>query len=245
MAETASGEHFYDKEFIAADWRAGHSEAYITFTDFQAQASCKRSFNRGGFCASPIMLSKWTATAGAWSTPIEISGHSALCVGGETFSNKQANADACNFDQGSFPVVMPDGSVYVVFNNFNTLTLVDQQLGVHVSADLATVGAPVRVGFDDESHAALCDFGRGPEQCVDSLNIRSQDFPDHRAVRHRRLRKLRRRSDVVGSDRHRNGPHADGNGHLQPAVGRDHRTEREGRGQHVPGEHRLARRRCG
>jgi hypothetical protein len=177
VAETASGEHFYDKEFIAADWRAGHSEVYITFTDFQAQASCKRSFNRGGFCASPIMLSKWTATAGAWSTPIEISGHSALCVGGETFSNKQANADACNFDQGSFPVVMPDGSVYVVFNNFNTPTLVDQQLGVHVSADLTTVGAPVRVGFDDESHAALCDFGRGPEQCVDSLNIRSQDFP--------------------------------------------------------------------
>jgi hypothetical protein len=33
------------------------------------------------------------------------------------------------------------------------------------------------VGLDDESKAALCDFGRGPEQCVDSLNIRSDDFP--------------------------------------------------------------------
>jgi hypothetical protein len=176
VAETASGEHFFDKEFIAADWRGGHTEVYITFTDFQASANCKRSFNRGGFCASPIMLSKWTGSA--WTTPIEISGHSStLCVGGATFSNKQANGDACNFDQGSFPVVLPDGSVYVVFNNFNTPTLVDQQLGVHVSADLTTVGAPVRVGLDDESHAALCDFGRGPEQCVDSLNIRSQDFP--------------------------------------------------------------------
>lgn len=175
VTETASGEHFFDKEFIAADWRAGHTEVYITFTDFQASPSCKRSFNRGGFCASPIMLSKWNGSA--WSTPIEISGHSSMCVGGDTFSNKQANADACNFDQGSFPVVLPDGSVYVVFSNFNTPTLVNQQLGVHVSADLTGVGAPVRVGFDDESKAALCDFGRGPEQCLDSLNVRSDDFP--------------------------------------------------------------------
>jgi hypothetical protein len=175
VAETASGANFFDKEFITADWRPSHTEAYITFTDFQASSSCKRSFNRGAFCASPIMLSKWTGSA--WTTPIEISGHSSICVGGSTFSNKQANSDACNFDQGSFPVVLPDGSVYVVFSNFNTPTFVDQQLGVHVSADLATVGAPVRVGLDDESKAALCDFGRGPEQCVDSLNIRSDDFP--------------------------------------------------------------------
>ena len=96
---------------------------------------------------------------------------------GSTFSNKQANADACNFDQGSFPVVLKDGSVYVVFSNFNTPTLVNQQLGVHVSADLTSIGAPVRVGFDDESKVALCNFGRGPEQCVDSLNIRNDDFP--------------------------------------------------------------------
>jgi hypothetical protein len=180
VAETASGADFFDKEFIAADWRDGQTSVYITFTDFLASASCKRSFNRGGFCASPIMLSKWTATTtgGSWSTPIEISGHSsALCVSGNAFSNKQANADACNFDQGSFPVVLPDGSVYVAFSNFNTPTLVDQQLGVHVSADLTTISAPVRVGFDDESKAALCDLGRGPEQCVDSLNIRSDDFP--------------------------------------------------------------------
>lgn len=175
VAETASGEHFFDKEFIAADWRSGHTEVYITFTDFQAMPSCKRSFNRGAFCGSPIMLSKWNGSA--WSTPIEISGHSSMCVGGDTFSNKQANADACNFDQGSFPAVLPDGSVYVVYSNFNTPTLVNQQLGVHVSADLTSVSAPVRVGLDDESKAALCDFGRGPEQCLESLNVRSDDFP--------------------------------------------------------------------
>ena len=73
--------------------------------------------------------------------------------------------------------MLKDGSVYVVFSNFNTPTLVNQQLGVHVSADLTSIGAPVRVGFDDESKVALCNFGRGPEQCVDSLNIRNDDFP--------------------------------------------------------------------
>jgi len=75
------------------------------------------------------------------------------------------------------PVVLGDGSIFVVFNNFNTPTLVNQQLGVHISADLQSVSAPVKVGVDDETFAALCDFGRGPEQCVESLNIRSQDFP--------------------------------------------------------------------
>src|SRR5207237_1410017 len=81
VAETASGAHFFDKEFIAADWRSGQTAVYVTYTDFQASASCKRSFNRGGFCASPIMLSKWTEntdptkpTPGSWSTPTESSG---------------------------------------------------------------------------------------------------------------------------------------------------------------------------
>ena len=75
--------------------------------------------------------------------------------------------------------MLPNGDVYVVFNNFNTPTLVDQQLGVlvHVSGNTLTADPPVKVGVDDETRAALCDFGRGPEQCVDSLNIRSQDFP--------------------------------------------------------------------
>jgi len=175
--EDASGAHFFDKEFIAGDMRAGHSEVYVTWTDFRAEPRCKRSMNRGGFCEAPIMLSKWVLTPTPhWTTPIEISGRSPLCTLGNSF-NPQIPADSCNVDQGSMPVVLPNGDVFVVFNNFNTPTLVNQQLGVRVSADLSTIGAPVKVGVDDETNAALCDFGRGPEQCVDSLNIRSQDFP--------------------------------------------------------------------
>ena len=175
--EDASGAHFFDKEFIAGDMRDGQTAVYVTWTDFRADPRCKRSFNRGGFCEAPIMLSKWVLTpAPHWTTPIEISGRSPMCTLGDSF-NPQIAADSCNIDQGSMPVVLGDGSVYVVFNNFNTPTLLNQQLGVHVSEDLLTVSAPVKVGVDDETFAALCDFGRGPEQCVDSLNIRSQDFP--------------------------------------------------------------------
>lgn len=176
VAEDASGHHFFDKEFLAADRRAGHSNVFVTFTDFQSQDFCKRSTNRFGQCQSPIFMSMWTGSG--WSTPVEISGNGSFCTGGAAFDQK-LGADACNFDQGSFPQVLPNGDVFVVFNNGNTPTLVNQQLGVyvHVSGTTLTPSAPVKVGVDDESNAALCDFGRGPEQCVESINIRSDDFP--------------------------------------------------------------------
>lgn len=175
VAEDASGSNFYDKEFLAGD---PHSSAvYVTFTDFQSAPNCKRAANKGGQCQSPIMISKWTGTG--WTTPIQISGQAPFCVGGDAF-NPQLPADSCNQDQGSFPVVLPNGDVFVVFSNFNTPALVNQQLGVHVqvlSDNTLKADPPVRVGLDNENGAALCDFGRGPEQCVDSLNVRSDDFP--------------------------------------------------------------------
>jgi hypothetical protein len=97
---------------------------------------------------------------------------------GNAFDARQP-ANACNQDQGSFPVALPDGNVFVVFSNFNTRTLVNQQLGVlvHVNGNTLTPDAPVRVGADDETQVALCDFGRGPEQCIDSVHVRDSDFP--------------------------------------------------------------------
>lgn len=176
VAEDATGQHFYDKEFIAGDPRSGNTSVYVTFTDFQAANNCRKNTNKGGLCQSAISISKWTGSA--WTAPVQISGNSSLCTGGNTF-NPQIPANACNFDQGSFPVVLPNGDVYVVFNNYNTPTLVNQQLGVrvHVNGNTLTPDPPVQVGLDDETKVALCDFGRGPEQCVDSLDIRSQDFP--------------------------------------------------------------------
>lgn len=175
VAEDASGANFYDKEFIAGDQRPGSTAVYVTFTDFISANTCRGKGNQAGFCDSPIFISKWTGSG--WTAPLEISGNGSMCVGGNTFDQHEP-ANACNFDQGSFPRVLPNGDVYVTYNNFNTPTLVNQQLGVlvHVSGNTLTASAPVKVGVDDESKAALCDFGRGPEQCVDSLFIRSQDF---------------------------------------------------------------------
>ena len=157
--EDASGKHFFDKEFIAGDMRNGQTAVYVTWTDFRADPRCKRSANRGGFCEAPIMLSKWIASPAHWTTPIEISGRSPLCTGGDSF-NPQIPADSCNVDQGSMPVVLGNGDVFVVFNNFNTPTLVNQQLGVRVKADLSSVSAPVKVGVDDETFAATSAAGR-------------------------------------------------------------------------------------
>ena len=177
VAEDATGAIFFDKEFVAADQRLGVSTAYVTFTEFQSNPDCKKSFNRSGFCQSPIYISKWKTTGG-WTTPLQISGSAPFCVGGTTF-NPQLGANSCNFDQGSYPRVLPNGDVYVAFSNFNTPSLVNQQLGVHVhvNGDTLTAEAPVQIGLDNENSAALCDFGRGPEQCVDSLFVRSNDFP--------------------------------------------------------------------
>ena len=93
------------------------------------------------------------------------------------FYDKKADPNACNFDQGSMPVVLPNGDAYVVWNNGNTaLGAPNQTLGRLVHAN-GTMGPVVRVGTDDWRHQALCDFGRGGEECVDSLNVRTNDFP--------------------------------------------------------------------
>lgn len=174
VAEADDGKVFYDKEFIAADPRPGHKEVYVTFTLFNSDPSCGTQNNRSGYCSSPIYYSKWNGSA--WSAPVNVSGRSPLCVGGNTFTKKES-ADACNFDQGSMPVVNPaDGSVYVTWNNGNTPTFVNQTLGRRIDAN-GTMGPVVKVGVDDETNVALCELGRGPEECVDSLNVRTNDFP--------------------------------------------------------------------
>jgi hypothetical protein len=177
VAETNDGHTFYDKEFIAADTRAGHEELYETFTVFVADQKCAKGNNPGAFCSSEIWYSKWDPAAGKFTPIANLSGSSAgLCVLGDTF-DKKADPNACNFDQGSMPVVLPDGDVYVVWNNGNTpVGAPNQTLGRLIHPD-GRMGPVVRVGTDDFRHQALCDFGRGPEECVDSINVRTNDYP--------------------------------------------------------------------
>lgn len=172
-----------DKPFLTVDTGAGspnHDNVYVTWTIFFADA-------RGAVTQSPIYGSMSTDHALTWSTPELISGSSnTLCFFGNFFE-KKLNPNACNFDQGSDPTVLPNGDLEVVYNNGNTPAgdPNGQQLAVHCAPSGSSTsgtahlncGAPAKVGDDILQGEPQCDFGRGPEQCIPGSFVRNDDFP--------------------------------------------------------------------
>lgn len=175
----------HDKPFTAADIfpsSPNRDNVYATWTVFRFGCGAN-----GGYCSSPIFGSMSTDHGVHWSTPEEISGNSAaLCFFGNAFDPTRSVSD-CDFDQGSDPVVLPNGDVAVVFNNGNTAANNPnaQQLAVHCkpsgSSPAGTAhlncGTPAKVGDDIAVGEPACDFGRGPEECVPGPWIRTNDFP--------------------------------------------------------------------
>ena len=180
----------HDKEFIAADSFTGspnRDNVYVTWTVFRFGASCGAPPNgQLQYCSSPIFGSMSTDHAVTWSAPEEISGTSPVCFLGNNFDATRP-ADACDFDQGSDPVVLPDGGLAVAFNNGNTApgNPNGQQLAITCHPSGSSVagtahlncGSAVKVGDDVTAGAPACDFGRGPEECVPGSFIRTNDFP--------------------------------------------------------------------
>jgi hypothetical protein len=174
----------HDKPFIAADGypqSSRHDNVYLTWTVFKF--GCVSS----GYCSSPIYGSMSTDHGLTWSTPEEISGISpTLCFFGDIFDHSHS-PNACDFDQGSDPTVLPNGDLVVAFNNGNTAATNpnSQQLAVHCSPSGSSpagtahlnCGTPKKVGDDITVGEPLCDFGRGPEECVPGPSIRTNDFP--------------------------------------------------------------------
>jgi hypothetical protein len=104
---------FHDKPFIVADSRKGSPKrdyVYATWTRFSITAA-------GVGFHSPIAFSQSSDGGATWSPVIEISGASSVAC---TVGSAESNANACDQDQGSDPIVGPDGTVYVSFANFNT-----------------------------------------------------------------------------------------------------------------------------
>jgi hypothetical protein len=183
---------FHDKNFIAADRFArspNRDNVYLTWTVFKFSPDCGDNppSDVPEFCSSPIFGTMSTDHGITWSTPEEISGTSpALCFFGDGF-DPSADPNDCNNDQGSDPVVLPNGDLQVIFNNGNTAADNPniQQLGVHCaprgssSAGTAHLNcaAPAKVGDDVIAGEPACDFGRGPEECVPGPFIRTNDFP--------------------------------------------------------------------
>lgn len=171
---------FHDKELMQADSRPGSSKkgnVYVTWTRFETTATPTGA-------RSPIVFSQSTDGGTTWSPQVIISGSSAtFCT---DFSGTPGNPNACDQDQGSHPVVGPDGTIYVIFGNGNTPVLgMNQVLMVKCPPtedcnDETDWTPPVRVGdlvgthpIGDPGNVGGCPVGR---QCLPPNGYRAPEF---------------------------------------------------------------------
>jgi hypothetical protein len=160
---------FNDKEFVVADAHPGSPKAnnvYMTWTRFT-------------LVNSPIYFSQSTDGGATWSPGVEISGSNpALCTAGSVIPG------ACDQDQGSDPIVGPDGTIYVAFGNGNTPGAgINQVLFVKCPAaadcsNSANWTPPVKVGDLIDNHPTGpspqgCPAGR---QCLPPNGYRVPEF---------------------------------------------------------------------
>jgi hypothetical protein len=170
---------FNDKGFIFADANPAspkRDNVYVTWTRFRMNAA-------GAYLESPIFVSQSTNGGATWSPGVEISGASNACILGNSF-DPAIPANECNFDQGSWMVIGPDGTLYVFFNNANTPHLPAQQMMVKCPAAVncsnsANWTPPVKIADDFDTQpfgpnaATGCNFGR---QCLPPNGYRVNDF---------------------------------------------------------------------
>ena len=173
-----------DKNLMTADAGVNspfRDNVYITWTIF-------RFDNTGLYLESPIFFSRSEDGGVTWTDALEISGSSPDCVGGDTFDPSEP-ADTCNFDQGSYPIVGPDGTVYVTFNNCNTPegaplggVGVCQQMVVKSTDAGDTWSDPVSVAADIGLQPFSVPGNEIPDcplfrQCLPPNGYRMNDFP--------------------------------------------------------------------
>jgi hypothetical protein len=127
---TTSPSTLNDKEWIAADANASspfRDRVYVSWTRFLFNA------HNGSYVQSPIFF--------AWSSN-----------GGRTFSAPTQISGNVKYDQGSRPVVGPDGSVYVFFEGATRLATLDSTYVVKSTDGGVSWGKPVQVSTLVDSH---------------------------------------------------------------------------------------------
>lgn len=183
VVEDNSAKAFHDKEFIVADsypTSRFKDSVYVTWTVFKFdRQACPRTTS--GYCSSKIYFAKSTDQARNWSAPVVISGVSPeLCVDGDLFDPTE-DPHACDFDQGSDPIVRPNGDLVVVFSNANTPGVDNHHLAVISTDGGATWSDPVLVGEDFVTRAPRCNFGTPTNPdirfCIPGAFVRTNDFP--------------------------------------------------------------------
>jgi hypothetical protein len=138
---STSGTIFEDKPYLVVDSNPAspfRDSVYMTWTRFHLTRF-------GGYLESPIFFSVSRDAGRTWSSPREISGtNAALC----TFSSSSLPDDArCRENQFASPVVGPDGSLYVAFENDQAIDdgeFRDQYLVVKSTDGGITWSTPVR-----------------------------------------------------------------------------------------------------
>lgn len=174
----------HDKEFISADQNPTSPKrdyVYVTWTRFNFACGVSGA----DYCESPIYFSQSRDGGASWSTGIEINGKNAAICGFADFFNPSLDPAKCNFSQGSYPVVSPNGDIHVIFNNGNSLNPDNfsggQQLHVMcpVTKDCAVAAnwsAPVEVAEDYNLQPYSCPQAPG-RQCLPPNSFRMNDYP--------------------------------------------------------------------
>jgi hypothetical protein len=179
-ASDSDADIFHDKELMIADSRSTSPKkgrVYVTWTRFEVNGTPV-----GG--RSPIVFSQSLDGGDHWSRAVIISGASgSFC---KVFSGTPDNPNSCDQDQGSDPVVGPDGTIYVIFGNGNTPDPgINQVLMVKCPATRtcdseADWTPPVLIGsligthpIGDPGNAGGCPTGR---QCLPPNGYRAPEF---------------------------------------------------------------------
>ncbi len=142
-----------DKPYLVVDTNPNspfRDSIYVTWTRFHFSST-------GKYLESPIFFSTSRDGGLSWSAPKEISGtNSGVC----TFSGTPLSFDGrCKEDQFSSPVVAPDGTIFVAFENeqaINDGQFRDQYLVVKSTDGGVTWSAPVRAS--DIIHDGVSDY---------------------------------------------------------------------------------------
>jgi hypothetical protein len=172
-----AGDFLLDKQLLTVDNHTGspfRDRVYVTWTTFAADGT--------GY-----IYSAYSADYGeTFSAPTLVSGTSALCT--NTFGIPTPNG-TCNENQDSQPFTAPDGTLYVVFNNFNnSVSGTDNRNQVLLAKSTdggKTFSAPVRVGYyyelpDCATYQNGADPGRSciPEKGPSANSIfRASNYP--------------------------------------------------------------------
>ena len=183
----------HDKNWIAADHYVhspNRDNVYVTWTVFKFGPSCLGGTDTApAFCESPIYGSMSTDHGQTWSAPEQISGASRRCARSGTSSTRACRRTTATSIRARTQSCCPTAT-----SRWSTTTGTHPR-GTRTASNSACTAippgarwrarhpahlncaAPVKVGDDVMSGEPLCDFGRGPEECIPGTYIRTNDFP--------------------------------------------------------------------